>query len=316
MKTLNHISQSLYEELRASGSGPGILYGLPKVHKANFKSEKLYRPIFAAYNCASYNLSKYLVKILNPFAENQYTIKNSAEFRREIEQLSCNHDYVMASFDIKDLYTNIPLRESIQIAMNLIDANVFNIPHSLFQKMLELSVYNTMFKFDGIYYRQVDGLGMGLPLSPTLANIFLCFHETTWLQNCPEDFKPVFFKRYMDDTFAVFRNKNHVNSFLQYLNDKHQNITFTHEEEDHGRLPFLDCMVSRTCDRFTTSVYRKPTFSGLGLSFFSFSPIIYKINSIKTLIFRANNISSTFTSLNKEISKLVAYFMRMVIQNL
>ena len=105
-----------------------------------------------------------------------------------------------------------------------------------FQKMLELSVYNTMFKFDGIYYRQVDGLGMGLPLSPTVANVFLCFHETTWLQNCPEDFKPVFFKRYMDDTFAVFRNKNHVSSFLQYLNDKHQNITFTHEEEDHGRI--------------------------------------------------------------------------------
>ena len=77
LKTLNHISQSLYEQLRTTGSGPGILYGLPKVHKPNFKSEKLYRPIFAAYNCASYNLSKYLVKILNPFAENQYTIKNS-----------------------------------------------------------------------------------------------------------------------------------------------------------------------------------------------------------------------------------------------
>ena len=214
----------------------------------------------------------------------------------------------MASFDIKDLYTNIPLHESIEIVMNLIDPNIFNIPRMLFQKLLELSVYNTMFQFDGKYYRQIDGLGMGLPLSPTLANIFLCYHESDWLQNCPEDFKPVFFKRYMDDTFAIFREKNHVTNFLQYLNAKHVNITFTHEEEQNGKLPFLDCMVTRVQDQFTTSVYRKQTFSGLGLSFFSFSPIIYKLNSIKTLLFRANKISSTFTSLNKEISKLVTYF--------
>ena len=57
-----------------------------------------------------------------------------------------------------------------------------------------------------------------------------------------------------------------------------------------------------------TSVYRKPTFTGLGLSFFSFCPMTFKINGIKTLLFRANSVCSTFTSLNKEFSFLVNYF--------
>ena len=42
---------------------------------------------------------------------------------------------------------------------------------------------------------------MGSPLGPTLANIFLCFHEQIWLDNCPFEFKPVIYSRFVDDTF-------------------------------------------------------------------------------------------------------------------
>ena len=41
---------------------------------------------------------------------------------------------------------------------------------------------------------------MGSPLGPTLANIFLCFHEQIWLDNCPVEFKPVIYRRFVDDT--------------------------------------------------------------------------------------------------------------------
>ena len=44
-----------YKKLYATGSGPGILYGLPKTHKANFATKYQLRPIFAAYNAASYD---------------------------------------------------------------------------------------------------------------------------------------------------------------------------------------------------------------------------------------------------------------------
>ena len=174
--------------------------------------------------------------------------------------------------------------------------------------MLEISVYNTFFQFDGEFYKQTDGLGMGLPLSPTLANIFLAHHEVTWLNECPQDFKPLLYRRYVDDTFAIFRTQDQVIKFLDYLNSKHVSMTFTHENEVNGQLPFLDCLVTRHNDQFHTSVFRKSTFTGLGLSFFGFSSLKYKINSIKTLLSRAHKLSSTFTSLNKEFSFLVGYF--------
>ena len=43
--------------------------------------------------------------------------------------------------------------------------------------------------FDQEFYKQHDGVAMGSPLGPTLANVFLCYHEKIWLQNCPSEFK-------------------------------------------------------------------------------------------------------------------------------
>ena len=214
----------------------------------------------------------------------------------------------MASFDIKDLYTNIPLHETIEICINQLSSDLFNLPQQLFRQMLEISVFNTVFAFNDKFYKQIDGLGMGLPLSPTLANIFLCFHESNWLDRCPLQFKPVFYKRYMDDTCLLFRHQDHIEKFLRYLNMQHNNIEFTSERETNGHLPFLDCNITRYNNRFIKSVYRKETFTGLGLNYFSHCPNIFKINSIKTLLVRAWKITSNFTSLNKEFTFLKKYF--------
>ena len=119
----------------------------------------LYRPIFAAYNTASFKISKYLVQILSPIAENEYTIKNSTHFKNEIEKVANSQDFIMASFDIKDLYTNIPLQETIEICISQINSELFNLPQQIFRQMLEISVFNTVFKLKDMFYRQIDGLG-------------------------------------------------------------------------------------------------------------------------------------------------------------
>ena len=110
---------------------------------------------------------------------------------------------------------------------------------------------------------------MGLPLSPTFANIFLCYYESIWLQDCPSDFKPVLHRRYVDDTFfLLFRDPAHANLFLNYLNSKHQNTSFTCEIENNSSLPFLDVNICRNSNKFDTKVFRKSTFTGLGTNFF------------------------------------------------
>ena len=58
--------------------------------------------------------------------------------------------------------------------------------------------------FNKKYYKRVNGAAMRSPLGPALANIFMCSFESKWLQDCSNDFKPVFYTCSVDDVFAVF----------------------------------------------------------------------------------------------------------------
>ena len=49
---------------------------------------------------------------------------------------------------------------------------------------------------------------MGSPLGSTLVNIFLEYHERRSLDNCPPIFKPVLYRRYIDDTFLLLRHES------------------------------------------------------------------------------------------------------------
>ena len=149
---------------------------------------------------------------------------------------------------------------------------------------------------------------MGTPCGPTLANIFLCYHEKKWLQDCPIDFKPQVYKRYVDDTFLLFKNETQINNFLNYLNSQHNNIEFTSELEQDSTLPFLDLKIQKTNTNFVTSIYRKDTFTGLGTHFLSYESIRFKINSIKTLIYRAYKLSSSYVNFHLEIEFLSKFF--------
>lgn len=150
---------------------------------------------------------------------------------------------------------------------------------------------------------------MGNPLGPTLANIFLCYYEKLWLQNCPQDFSPVLYKRYIDDTFVLFNNSNDAGLFLNYLNSQHQNIKFTSELETNSSINFLDIKISKENNKFNTSIYRKDSFTGLGIKFNSFIPRNYKINVIKCLVNRAFRICSNITFFDSEIKFLKQFFI-------
>ena len=173
-----------------------------------------------------------------------------------------------------------------------------------FKKLLELSCLDSYFFFEKRIYKQIDGVAMGSPLGPHLANIFMNHMEKKWLQECPIVFKPVLYRRYVDDTFLLFNSSDHIDLFLTFLNSKHPNISFTCDIENDGILPFLDVKVKRCEKEFTTSIYRKPTFTGLFSKFYAFSPKKNKENLIFTLCFRAYNICSDFLSLHEELQFL------------
>ena len=82
-----------------------------------------------------------------------------------------------------------------------------------FEKLLRATLWNCLL-FDGLLYQQVDGVAMGCPLGPGLANAFLAHYEQIWLNDRAHEFKPVYYKRYVNDVFVLFRSPHH----LQKLN--------------------------------------------------------------------------------------------------
>ena len=82
----------------------------------------------------------------------------------------------------------------------------------------------------------------------------------------------IIYRRYIDDTFLFFKSASHIPKFLHYLNSKHSSIKFTCDVETNSKLNFLDILIHNNLNKFETSVYRKPTFTGLGMKFNSFIP--------------------------------------------
>ena len=103
----------------------------------------------------------------------------------------------MASFDVVSLFTNIPRQETIDICIMSLSSTaiqVLGITAKYFRSLLELAVMNSYFIFNEKFYFQKEGVGMGLPLGPTFANIFMCHYEKLWLASCPPEFAPMFYR--------------------------------------------------------------------------------------------------------------------------
>ena len=205
------------------------------------------------------------------------------------------------------MVANIPLDETINICIDSLykdDENTPKIPKDVFCNLLTVATKESFFMFNNKFYKQIDGVAIGSPLGPALANIFMCNFENKWLKDCPHSLKPVFYRRYVDDIFVLFSSLDQAEKFKKYLSSKHPNINFSLEKENEGRLSFLDVNIFREKGKFVTNVYRKKTFSGVYTNFDSFIPETYKTGLIKSLLFRCFNLCSDFVKFHHEIDIL------------
>ena len=141
-----------------------------------------------------------------------------------------------------------------------------------------------------------------------MPNAFLVYHEKNWLERCPLEYRPLYYRRYVDDIFVLFNSAEHLKRFYSYLNSRHLNISLTIENEKDNRMSFLDVNIIREKDKFTTSVYRKPTFSGIYTHFDSFLPSSNKIGLLHTLSCRCFRTCSEWTKFHLELVELIDVF--------
>ena len=112
---------------------------------------------------------------------------------------------------------------------------------------------------------------MGSPLPSVLANIFMGFYESKWLNEYNLN-KPKFYLKYVDDILAAFDKEQDSLNFLNFLNNRHPNIKFTIEKQFNHSISFLDVFISVINNQnLTFQTYHKSTYAGLLLHFKSFT---------------------------------------------
>ena len=205
---------------------------------------------------------------------------------------------ILVSYDVTSLFTNVPVDETIQIlAEKAFKDDWFNKQHNLnitksdLVELLNIATKNQLFQFEGSLYEQIDGVAMGSPLGPLMANTFMCSIEDR-LQD--QGKLPEFYKRYVDDTLSIMPNVETAESFLSVLNEIHPSVSFTMELGEHGKLPFLGTEIRKCNGRLETRVYRKPTDTGLLLHYKSHVDVRYNKSLLKTMLDRAFKVSFTW----------------------
>ena len=145
---------------------------------------------------------------------------------------------------------------------------------------------------------------MGSPLAPVLENIFMGSYESKWLNEYNLN-KSKFYLRYVDDILATFDKEQDSLNFLNFLNKRHPNIKFTIEKQINHSIAFLDVFISVINNQnLTLQTYHKSTYTGLLVSFKSFTSFSYKISLIKCLIDRSFKICNNWNSFHYDIENI------------
>ena len=274
------------------------------------------RPILSAtrtYNC---KLAKWLDEKLKPLSVNQYTIDDALGFSKEVRKHPVLEDDILVSYDVTSLFTNVPGQETINIlGEKAFTDDWFNSTYDLnlqrdqLTQLLRMTSTDQLFQFDGQLHEQCERVAMGSPLGPLLANMFMCHLEERLADN---DLIPPFYRRYVDDTFAIMPGLDAAENFLDVLNGLHPSIHFTMELCNNDSIPFIGTLITKNGTKLETQVYRKPTNTGLLLHFQSHTDLRYKKCLIKTMVHRAKELSSMHQAFVDECRHLKSMFITLV----
>ena len=305
------LPKEIADSVCKKGSRLAHLYGLPKTHKTTLTM----RPILSPTGTYNYALAKWLDEKLKPLSNNEYTISDVFNFAEEIKHLKLDGNVFLVSYDVTALFTNVPLDETIHIpADKAFKDNWFNKTYNMniskddLIELLSVATKNQLFQFNGNLYEQVDGVAMGSPLGPLMANAFMCSVEE---KLAGENKLPSFYKRYVDDTLALVRNLSDATDLLTCLNEAHPSIQFTMEVATNDRLPFIGMEIIKTDGSLETCIYRKQTNKGLLLHYQSHVDSRYKRSLLRTMLDRAKRLSSTQDFLLQECKTLKEIFLKL-----
>lgn len=276
------------------------LYGLPKIHKPGVPI----RPVVSFCNTPVCFISKFIlniIKSLTNFSPSN-TVKNNTDLANRIKNLHIPDNYLMISLDVTNLFTTVPIAETLPLVADLLSAN--NVQFSIKTNILTLLKFclsQNFFVFNNQFYSQPDGLAMGSTLSPFLADLFMDHFENNFILNKFDVIKHYF--RYVDDCLVFIQGDTEVaTDMLNRINSLHSKIKFTLEVELNRKINYLDLTISIINNSLEFEIFRKPTQTDHTIPSFSNHHISHKLAAFNCYINRMLNIPLSTVNFTKELN--------------
>ena len=234
-KIKTKISDQENKDLYPTGSQPGKFYCTAKMQKLPINGNLNHlplRPMVSNINTSTYDLAKTFSKLLSPIRQSDHNVRSTKDFTQNIKRENIPTGYKMVSFDVKLLFTNVPLDRTINIILKRIyyDNELrISISRNEMKELLLLCTKKVYFTFNGKINMQVDGVAIESPLGPVLADIFMIQLEKVILLELTECIK--YWKRYVNDRIS-FVKFGSINYIITKLNSFDKNIQFSLEEEE------------------------------------------------------------------------------------
>lgn len=149
----------------------------------------------------------------------------------------------------------------MDILNNLIErSDISTKEKSELKNICEICAKQNYFQFENKFFKQRDGLPMGSPISPLLAEIFLANFESLIFTNNNYTKHVIYWARYVDDVFCIWNSTHrNLNQFFTFLNSLNEKIQFTMELENNNEINFLDINIKKINNELKFNIYRKPT---------------------------------------------------------
>ena len=157
--------------------------------------------------------------------DNQYNVTNSINLANELIKLEITDNHKLISFDIKDLYVNIPIQETIKIVQKKMTKN--NDPQKTQQiiKLLKVILEQNYYSFRQQIFQPTQGVAMGSPISGLIAELFLQHFEEIHLKHILDAKKITYHTRYVDDILIIYDSaKINAQDIDTYINSIHSNL--------------------------------------------------------------------------------------------
>ena len=151
LKKTETIDIQLYYRLRCRVPQSAKLYGLPKLHKPNIPM----RPIVSFCGSPTYQLSKHLTNILKPLTDkSRHKLQSTDNFIDAIKTIQIPDDHKLVSFDVKSLFTSIPLQLALDCTKTAINKSHYRppLPTDDLMDLLHLCLTSTYFQYNGKHY--------------------------------------------------------------------------------------------------------------------------------------------------------------------